>query len=336
MEKIRIAIEQRPNYYRHQLLLEDDFLAEQNYHVDARRHHNLNLYGWGVVHGLTVSRDGDTSLIINPGVAIDPSGHEIFVKRAQHISVAEFGPNELLQVGLSYEEDTGTRGNAGGPPKQRQFCAVISISKILGASTGLILARVQLDGQGKLDEKAISYSDTTYAKLVAPASIRSTELHESLRKGWLRLPFRPAPMIEGPEEGSEEGLPAFRVGATEARSPDPTGPNERDRGAAGTMAIPLAPNVTHIIRLRIAGLENQGEIIVRLIVGGWNRDRGEHVRKTILEETIPSERPFFREYPITNTSLDPEYNTLSLWLKGTRKTAVSLVAVEFVYYEAAR
>src|SRR6266852_1021020 len=98
MEKIKIAIGQRPNYYRGQLLLEGDFLAEQSYHVDARRRHNRNLHGWGVVRGLTVSRDSDTSLTINPGIAIDASGYEIFLERAQHVSLAEFGPNELLQV----------------------------------------------------------------------------------------------------------------------------------------------------------------------------------------------------------------------------------------------
>jgi hypothetical protein len=138
-------------------------------------------------------------------------------------------------------------------------------------------------------------------------------------------------MVEGPEEGTEEGLPAFLVGATEARSPNPKEPGERDRGAAGTMAIPIPPNVKAVTRLRITGLENQGEITLRLFVGGWNRERGEHVRKIILEEIIPSTRPFFQEYPITNTLLDPEYHTLALWLKGTRKTAVSLIAIEFGY-----
>ena len=88
------------HYYRGQLLLEGDFLAEQNYHVDARRHHNLHLHGWGVVHGLTVSRDSDTSLAVNPGIAIDASGYEIFLERTQHVSLAEFGPNDRCRSAL--------------------------------------------------------------------------------------------------------------------------------------------------------------------------------------------------------------------------------------------
>src|SRR3989442_1413257 len=157
MKQIKIEIEQRPNYYRNQLLLEDDFLAEQKYHVDARRHHSRHLHGWGVVQGLTVSRDSDTSLTINPGAAIDASGYEIFLETAQHVSLTEFEPNELLNVSLSCSEDS-----AGVTQKRRGFYAVITVSKITEGSAGLIIARVQLDGQGKLDEKAIDYAHTRY------------------------------------------------------------------------------------------------------------------------------------------------------------------------------
>jgi hypothetical protein len=331
MEKIQVSIEQRPKYVNGQLLLEGDFLAEQDYHVNARSLHNLQFHDWGVVHGLTVSRASDTSLTIHPGAAIDASGNAIYLERPQRISVAEFDPRETLQVGLGYEEVPITGESVSTSPRSRNFCAAITVSRLSEGIVGLTLARVQLDNQGRIDEATIDYSHTKRAKIVAPGSITATELDASLRSGWLRTTFRPTPMVEGPEEGVEEGLPAFLVGATEARSPNPRGQGERDRGAAGTMAISLPPNVRFVTRLRIAGLENQGEILLRLFVGGWDRGKGEHIRKIILEETIPTARPFFREYPITNTALDPEYNTLALWLRGTQKTAVSLVAIEFAY-----
>jgi hypothetical protein len=330
MEKIKLVIGQRPNYYRTQLLLEDDFLAEQKYHVDARCHHNLHLHGWGVVHGLTVSRDSDTSLTIHPGVAIDALGYEIFLERTQRVSLTEFGPNELLQVGLSYDHGTGSEGSAGAPQKRHDFYAVITVSRISEASAGLTLARVQLDGQGKLDEKAIDYTHTRYARLVAPGSITPVELHENLRKGWLRLPFRPAPLVNVPQ-GELEIPPAFRVGATEALTPDPREAGERDRGAAGTMAVPIPPSVTHTTRLRIAGLRNEGEILLQLIVGGWDRSKNVPINdKVIVDEKITG-APFMETFDIDDTALDPEYQTLSLWLRGTRRTSISLVAIEFVY-----
>ena len=97
MKQIKIEMAQRLNYYRGQLLLEGDFLAEQTYHVDARRHHNRHLHGSGVVHGLTVSRHSDHALTIERGAAIDESGREIFFEDPQHVSLAEFGPYDRLR-----------------------------------------------------------------------------------------------------------------------------------------------------------------------------------------------------------------------------------------------
>jgi hypothetical protein len=338
MEKLKIEIGQRPNYYRGQLLLEGDFLAEQTYHVDARRHHNRYLHDWGVVRGLTVSRDSDTSLTINPGVAIDVSGDEIFLERPQRVSLAEFGPNELLQVGLSYDHGTSSEGSAGASQNRCDVYAVITVSRIAEDGARLTIARVQLDGQGKLlDEKAIDYSHTRYVKMVAPGSITSTELPESLRKGWLRMPFRPIPLVNAPE-GEREIPPEFRVGATQALSPDPEVADTTDRGAAGTMAIPIPPSVTQVTRMRIAGARNEGEILLQLVIGGWDLDKDEHFRKIIVDQKIASEdppKPFIKTFDIDikDTALDPEYQTLSLWLRGTRRTSISLIAVEFVYQE---
>ena len=343
MEKIKIAIEQRPHYYNGLLLLEGDFLAEQKYHIDARRRHNLHLHGWGswgVVYGLTVARDSDTSFIIHPGVAIDALGYEMFLERPQHVSVAEFGPNELLQVGLSCEDGTGSEGRADAPRNRRDFYTVITVSKIGEDSTGLTIARVQLDSQGRLDDKAIDYAHTKYARSVAPGSITPNELHANLRKGWLRLPFRPVPLVNPPQweeesplnapQGAAEIPPAFRVSTTEVLTPGHEEAQERDRGAAGTMAIPIPPSVTQVTGLRIAGARNEGEIRLQLIRGGWDWNRKEHIHKVIVRKIITGE-PFLETFNIDDTALDPEYHTLSLWLWGTRRTSISLIATEFVY-----
>ena len=329
MKKIVTVIEQRPNYYRGQLLLEDDFLAEQNYHVNARRRHNLNLHGWGIVRGFTVSRESATSILINPGVAIDGSGCEIFLDETKHINLAEFGPNALLRVGLTYEETTGPEGGPAAPQKRRDCCAMMTVSRVSENIEALTLATIQLDGQGRLNEESIDSSQARYARILAPGSITPTELHENLRKGWLRLPFRPDPLVNVPE-GEREIPPAFRVGTTEALSPAPREADEKDKGAAGTMAIPIPPSVTQVSRLRIAGARNEGEILVKLVMGGWNPSKNEHVRKTLVDGRITSGR-FLKTFDIDDTALGSEYQTLSLWLRGTRRTAISLIAIEFVY-----
>jgi hypothetical protein len=58
-----------------------------------------------------------------------------------------------------------------------------------------------------------------------------------------------------------------------------------------------------------------------------------YARDVLIDEKITRKEPFMEVYTVKEkeTALDPEYHTLSLWLKGTRRTAISLIAVEFVY-----
>jgi len=327
MNGMKIPIGKRPNYIHGQLLLENDFLDEQKYHIEARRRHNLNLQDWGVVRGLSVTRAHDKTVRIGPGAAIDASGNDIVLDDSNVVDLSAFRPHDRICICLAYEEAQGA-----AETKRVDCYAAVTLAKDSEARGGLILATVTLDDQGKVSEEAIDYSQTKYARLAA-GSITAAQLHDDLRKGWLRLPFRPAPMVEGPEQGVEAGLPAFRVGATEALSPDPKEAGEKDRGAAGTMAIPIPPSVRRVTRFRIAGMENKGEISFLLIRGGWDQNNMKYARDVLIEEKITRKEPFMEVYTVKEkeTALDPECHTLSLWLKGTRRTAISLIAVEFVY-----
>ena len=333
MEKMRTIIEQRPSYYHGQLLLKDDFLAEQNYHVDARRRHCKNMHGWGVVHGLTVTRGGARSVIVNPGFALDEAGSEILIQESQTIELTNVAPNQRLKVHLVYEEDRPSDENGTAPRNRLSSYAAVIITESTAGVPGVTLATVQLDGQATVKEGGIDYSQTRYARSVAPESITAAELHTSLRKGWLRMPFRPDAMIEGPEEedgGGKERLPEFRLGATQALSPGHREDGDVDEGAAGTMAIPIPPGVKHVLRVRVAGGDNAGGIRLRLIVGGWDKSQNQFFRKTIVDEKITA-APFLETFAITEAALDPEYHTLAVWLRGFKRTSISLVAVEFAY-----
>ena len=331
-----ILVEQRPNYYRGQLLLEDDFLAEQNYHVNARLRHNMHLHGWGVVKGLRVSRETADSIKVAPGFAVDAMGREILITENQYLTISGFGPNELITIGLAYQESYNFSEKGDIEDQKRKDC--YALIKVLRASDSekheaLTLARIKLNQEGEIGENAINYDETTHLRVLGPGSITHDELHPSLKTGWVRMPFRPHPLVNLPEKETEMP-PMFRVGATEAISPNPKETGEKDRGAAGTMAIPIPPNVTQVNRLRIAGSQNEGEILIELLKGGWDSLNKKHVREKILVKKITStsnEKWFEETFSIENTSLDPEYNTLCLWLRGTRRTAISMVAVEFAY-----
>jgi hypothetical protein len=329
----KIPIGQRPTYFDKQLLLKDDFLDEQRYHVEARKRHNRSLYDWGVVSGLTIARERDKWVRISPGAAIDKSGQEIFLDESTTVDLSAFGPNEKVAIGLAYEEASNAQGGA----ENRINCyAAVTLSKDGQASDGLILAIVALDGQGKVNGDSIDYSQTRYAR-PKPGSITATQFHDDLRTGWLRLPFRPTPLVDIPD-GEKELPPAFRVGATRTLTPDHDDANMKDRGAGGTMAIPIPPSMTQVTRFRIAGTTNEGEIHLLLYAGGWDMEKNEHHRKILLDEKITSDKKstsedtrFVRTFEIKETKLDPEYWTLGVWLRGTRRTSISLIAVELGY-----
>ena len=104
MEKKHL-IGTRPHYFRGQLLLEDDFAAEQNYHVDARRRHVLALHGWGIVRGLEVRAAGDTAVSVAPGLAIDGYGNEIELRDATVLDLSAQQAGAELSVSLGCEDD---------------------------------------------------------------------------------------------------------------------------------------------------------------------------------------------------------------------------------------
>lgn len=330
--KKKQQIENRPNYYHGQLLLEKDFLAEQNYHISARRRHNLKLHGSGVVRGLEVVRRGESSITVQPGYAIDDSGREIFLDSAEDFDLSEFGANDTVNVSLMYQDEEEAAGDTKSTTNTglRVAYAVVTVATVKENQSEVILATVKLDSQKKVVADSIDYSSTKYAGAVlVPGSVGAKELAPELKTGWLRLPFRPIALANIPD-GEEEIPPSFRVGATEALSPKPEKTEGKDKGAAGTMAIAIPPSVNKIIRFRIAGSRNDGKISFSLLCGGWDPVKKEHVHKVLVEETIAG-APFLETYDVCDINIDPEYSTLSLSLRCTQRTAISLIAVEVGY-----
>lgn len=75
----------RNHYFTGKLLLERDFVREQDYFLDKARHHQRTLHGWGVVCGLKVVQHPTPEcrsrfVVIQPGTAVDCCGREIVVR----------------------------------------------------------------------------------------------------------------------------------------------------------------------------------------------------------------------------------------------------------------
>jgi len=298
-------IRTKPAYFRGQLLLEDDFIAEQRYHAQARYRHNLNVHGWGIGRGLRVAAAGDSAVVVSPGFAIDAKGHEIELHEAAQLDLSSLPAATSVHITLGYDEDAPQEGEREKP---RVRCYAV-----LGASTGtpenaVLLAVVHLDAQGRLKPESIS--------------VGAVRRMDSRR--WLTMPFRP---IEMPPD-EEKSKPPFRVGPTQAVAhkfyPDEKTANTR--GAAGSMAFPLSSDVTQIHRFRIAGEVNEKQIDVTLWLGGW--DGNKHFTQKLLKRTI-SVQPYYETIDVEIPISDAENRSLSVEVRSEGYAKVSLVGIEW-------
>ncbi|MCC8400465.1 hypothetical protein LJ655_00920 [Paraburkholderia sp. MMS20-SJTN17] len=317
-------IHKKPAYYRGQLLNEEDFRDEQRYHANARYRHNLNLHGWGIVHGLEVRHAGGNEIVVSPGFAVDGLGHEIDLRHEEKLQLPSNEANAVLVVSLHYEEDdVASAGDDDAERNTRKCYGVVTVEP--GAvEAAVILATIVLDDKSHVSAQAIKTTNRRHMKtLLAPCSVTADSLDAHLKRGWLRMPFRPTPL---PAENAV-APPPFRVGPTEARAHREIDEKPNDKGAAGTMAISLAPSVTRVLRLRVAGEINDARLSVELFLGGWDADARKHVAKSLLKQEIKS-GPYDETWHIKEGDLHLETSTLSIEIRSEAYVRVSLVAIE--------
>jgi hypothetical protein len=103
----------RLNYYEGEYLGAVDFEAEQEYHRDMRRRHNLGPHTWGIVTGLDITQflnggpNSEVDVFVQPGVAVDGYGREIIVFGPYQLSAelfADFPGKQTLSVWIGYEQ----------------------------------------------------------------------------------------------------------------------------------------------------------------------------------------------------------------------------------------
>lgn len=104
---------ERLNYYEGEYLGALDFEAEQEYHRDMRRRHNLGPHTQGIVSGLDVAQflnggaDNEVDVYIQPGVAVDGYGREVVVLAPYQLTAdlfADFSQKQTLSVWIGYTQ----------------------------------------------------------------------------------------------------------------------------------------------------------------------------------------------------------------------------------------
>jgi hypothetical protein len=111
---------ERVNYYQLEYLGAEDFKAEQAYHRDMRRRHNVAHHLWGIVTGLEIVEIAKGSgtgydVYVQPGFAIDGFGREIIVTAPHKLDAVDFRALETGKYGvwIAYREQLDTPPAAG-------------------------------------------------------------------------------------------------------------------------------------------------------------------------------------------------------------------------------
>jgi hypothetical protein len=342
MEYIR-----RVNYFDHQVLTNNDFREDQNYHIAMRRRHNRFLYTAGVVDGLWVERKAEREILITPGAAIDAEGREIFqLGHAEHkIELPE--PGAHVYVGVKYREVyaeyTHAEGAAGYARVIEGTQVIIGNRHPPEDASLILLASVHFDKSGAIQEIDNSARKEVRIRL-SPELIRTDPLAEhgvtpSKRAltletpcGWVSMPFTPHPVDD--EQPSTAPKPPFLLGATETRA----GP----QGAAGAMGVPLLAGALYLRGFRIAGGWNYGELTFELLLSGWDEDEHRRVNKSLLKTTLTGDparedvgggrkiNPYEQSF-LLSEKLDPGRNALAVIVECSAEVAISLIAVRFEY-----
>ena len=131
---------ERLNYYEGEYLGALDFAAEQEYHREMRRRHNVGQHTWGIVCGLDLAQipNGQTTgglaqvdVYVQPGMAVDGFGREIVMlsrtQLTQDLFTAFYDPNTTanprnMYIWIAYDQqlaqlsgDACTRQNTSNP-----------------------------------------------------------------------------------------------------------------------------------------------------------------------------------------------------------------------------
>ncbi len=152
----------RLNYFDNQFLHAQDFNDEQEYHISIRRLHNSILHTSGVAQGLELIVNADKKgVTINPGVAVDALGQEIWLKKEQIRDVSSF-KDKTVFVTIKYTEtltdkteETGgegfTRYTENDPDQNKEMIAIKEENDVFDPTLlELVLGRVTVGNDGKI------------------------------------------------------------------------------------------------------------------------------------------------------------------------------------------
>jgi len=308
----------RLKYFTHQFLREQDFEAEQHYHIAMRRLHNRSVHGWGVVEGLAVRKRGENEVTIEAGMAIDGEGREIILTTPITRDLSSFERNSHTYITIAYGEswDDSDRYSSGGIEGYTRITEspLISEKKKEPARDGSVvtLARVRINENGHVHEEIETNLRTVVGTRTSAA-------------GWLRMPFRPVRLE--PLRIGDKLIPPKEWDPTVEFTVD-VASAYCEKNARGSMEIPIPPGASKLKAFRICGA-TRGKVEVELFRGGWDREANKGEIKGLIKRTLDRESFDERVELADDLQHLGELHTLSIAVVAEGKTEIWLVAARF-------
>lgn len=149
----------RINYFKGEFLTAEDFIDEQQYHIEMLREHNKNLHAWGIAEGLDVPNNtGGKTVKIESGMAIDSQGCQIILIDSVDKPIPDTTAKELyLTISYYDKELTDPRDDNTGAGFQNTRIEEKPLIEFFensnfDISLKLILAKLTLDDQKKISK----------------------------------------------------------------------------------------------------------------------------------------------------------------------------------------
>jgi hypothetical protein len=172
----------RLNYFTGEFLQDEDFTAEQAYHLEMRRRHNRSCHVFGVASGLTVTKLTDRDVQVSDGMAIDKDGNEIVLRVPTAYLVRGGTANVYLTIKYSELKDRDDLRQEGGANDYVRWTErpVLDESADLPPADGavIVLARIALkaDAAHAIDTIDMSVAPRAAASAVAPGSVGEAQI----------------------------------------------------------------------------------------------------------------------------------------------------------------
>jgi hypothetical protein len=140
-------------YFNGQFLQQEDFQAEQAYHLDRQRRHNRTLHTPGIAEGLTVTADvGAANVEVASGTAVDSNGHMIVLEDSHPVNIQPGHRGKTVLVVISYREVPSDDATVGSTDKTRMHeqpdVEAFLEDEVPSADTHIRLARLEITTGG--------------------------------------------------------------------------------------------------------------------------------------------------------------------------------------------